>query len=172
MARGNLPAITPQVSPEDFLAFDFLYRYLRSLNLDLEALEGSTLRVTGSKASNTTLATEIALRYPLLANASYSVNALLLTNGNFKLRHAGPAVPTRVQLTTRIVDAGVETVGLNTAYSASDLTCTGIGSISLEGIIQNGSTAGYFELQWAQAASSGTATLLYAGSRSIVSRIA
>ncbi len=39
MARGNLPAQTPQVPVESFVAFDMLYRYAQNLGLDLKKLE-------------------------------------------------------------------------------------------------------------------------------------
>ena len=39
MARGNLPAQTPQVPPSSFLAFDYIYNYVNELNKDVAILE-------------------------------------------------------------------------------------------------------------------------------------
>ena len=39
MARGKLPAQTPQVPAESFIAFDYIYNYVQAFNKDVTVLE-------------------------------------------------------------------------------------------------------------------------------------
>lgn len=39
MARGRLPAQTPLVPPDSFIAIDFLYRFVQELDSDVRVIE-------------------------------------------------------------------------------------------------------------------------------------
>lgn len=124
--------------------------------------------------SDTTLQDDDALKFTMLAGATYSFQMLVIfqqTNGGFKFRHAGPASPTLVVVSRYCVlgnSSGFVAINTDPAYSAADVNpgaASGvISAVWLSGFIQNGANAGDFVFRWAQAASNASPTTVYAGS--------
>jgi len=164
MARGNLPAQTPQVPRDSFIAFDLLYRHVSDMSKDLEAVEGSGPRLAPGLVSDTTLDFDPRLSVNLAPGEKGRFEALLFATANVKFRLLGPAGPVLV-----LWD---QTGTLQTAYSAADIVVASPAVFQLRGIVHNGTTAGRFGISWAQNSSSLTNAGFYQGSIFRYSRVA
>lgn len=121
-------------------------------------------------ATNTTLQDDDALLFPMLASTSYVLRGEIFydtpTAADFKWGHTGPAAPTLVNIVRDgySPDATAPSgAGTDEAYNVAGIALTAaagtFGWVRLSGIIRNGTTAGNFQIQWAQNASSGTTTV-------------
>jgi hypothetical protein len=127
-----------------------------------------------TKTSNTTLASDGALKFTMAASTKYAVRGRIYfvtgATGDFKARHTGPASPSLVLIQRRAVAAGASadsSIAVDAAYSSADITAlggAGSGWIEFDGIIYNGTNAGDFAWQWAQNTTDATATVVKAGS--------
>lgn len=172
MARGNLPAQTPVVNRDSFVAFDLLYRYVNEMDRDVRFATGGPILAFRGKASDTTLAIDSAFSAQLLPSQRVRVRIELATTGNVKLRHVGPAGASLIMLERKIVDSSGSSSILDSAYSAADITLATPSLVTIQGIIHNGATAGPFGISWAQATSSVTPAGLQTGSSFSYSLIA
>lgn len=163
MARTNLPAQTPQVPADVFVAFDMLYRHVAQLNLGLKTLEGTELTAFRSKISNTTLALDDDFQFKLAPNERKRFEALLWCSGNVKFRFGGPAAPEGMGIET-IINDGASTSAYAAVYSAADIVAANFSLIRITGMIYNGPNAGVFGISWAQNTSSATPAGFYSGS--------
>jgi hypothetical protein len=136
----------------------------------------NTVRKTAdqSKTSDTTLANDTVLTFPMEASKSYAIRIKAFFDApatpGFKYALSGPASPTRVQVErrSRAPNATSEAIAGDAAYTSSTANtghATSTGVLEMEIIVQNGANAGAFALQWAQNSSSGTATVVRQGSR-------
>lgn len=164
MARGNLPAQTPLVPQDTFVAMDEVYRYAKELGKDVGQLEGIVKRVVVTKASNITLAADPVLQIPLRAHQKISLQCVLYSTANVKYRTVGPAGAALLAVKRSLLDSGGATVALDTAYSGTDVVVLNASILELTGIIHNGATAGIFSLSWAQNSSNATPSQFYIGS--------
>lgn len=123
--------------------------------------------------TSTTLASDNALTFPVLASTKYSFRFVVFydtpTAADFKWQITCPASPTVVLYDGHALAPGAtsETITRDNACSSShSLTETSgtPGSIIIQGIIQNGANAGSVTFQWAQNTSNGSNTTVYAGS--------
>jgi hypothetical protein len=164
MARGNLPAQTPIVPRDVFVAFDLVYRFILGASTDLDALEGLLRDTTTSVASSTVLAADTKLQFPILPLQKIRFQAELFFSANCKFRHVGPAGASLVMIDRYQRDTAGLTTALDVAFSAADIAVANAAYVRLSGIIHNGATAGTVSFQWAQNASNVTPSSLYAGS--------
>lgn len=124
-----------------------------------------------ARNTTTTLAADGELAFAMAANTKYLVRARIFydtdADADFKWGFTGPASPTRVRLERRSIAPSATaygTIAVATAYDTSGVAVTGTGTdggfVAFEAIIENGSTAGDFELTWAQNSSdAGDATV-------------
>ena len=128
-----------------------------------------------TRTATVTLAADSALAFSMAANARYLIRLEVwfdtTSAADFKFRHVGPASPTLVRLQRQTIIAGgsaFTNVGVDTAFSAADVTVNSINSgggyVSINGIVHNGATAGTFSFQWAQNSSDAGNTIVRAGS--------
>lgn len=131
-----------------------------------------------SKTSNTTLAADTELQFPVLANTSYAFRIVALYNiptntsgaPGIKFDLDGPASPTAIAYMYKRFGAGgagVSEAGAATLNSAVTQASTGTGGsalIVIEGVLQNGANAGTFSFRWAQNTSDANATKVLKGS--------
>lgn len=164
MARGSLPAQTPQVPPDTFVSFDLLYRFVSEISGDLGYVEGISKSVDTLVASSTVLVNDPQLRFLLPAYRKVRFQAILFATGNLDYRHYGPAGASRVMISRRTHDAGGIAAALDAAFSAADIATPGLCVVYLDGIVHNGATAGPVGISHAQTASNVTPSGLYAGS--------
>lgn len=164
MARGDLPAQTPQVPKDLFLSFDLIYQFLQNFSKDVSYLEGQTSHVNTNKISTTVLGADGILTFPLSAFESIRFDVEMYVTGNFKYRLTGPAAPGLILFSREKLDAGAITTNFDSAYSGADIVVANPSVVRLAGIIQNGATAGDVAISWAQNASNVTPTTIYAGS--------
>lgn len=127
-----------------------------------------------STTSNTVLLNDNTLFFPMLINRTYRVQMFVtFTMGaaeDFKYDITGPASPTAVALSA--FDSAPLAVpaarALATTYAATARSLTGASAgtstISVDGTITNGATAGNFQLRWAQVVSGVTLTSVLRGS--------
>jgi hypothetical protein len=156
MARGNLPAQTPQVPRDSFVAFDLLYRHVTDLSADLKALEGAGPPLGPGLVSDTSLDFDTAMSTSLKPNQKIRFEFWLFATSNVKFRLLGPASPALV-----LWD---QTGSAQIAYSGSDIVTASPTFFQLRGIVHNGTTAGTFGISWAQNVSSVTPAGFYQGS--------
>lgn len=128
-----------------------------------------------TRANTVTVTADPELVVPLMANAQYSVDALLLTGGDaaadFRLTFTAPAGAT-VQWTPRgpgtTVTADPATLVLAQQGVGTEavvgLYTTGAGIIAPRGTITTAATAGNLSLAWAQGTTNAVPTSLAAGS--------
>lgn len=132
--------------------------------------------------SSTVLHNDATLFFAMVANKAYrfelSVFFDTIAVADFKYRHTGPAAPASVRIFRYSVPpSGVSMadVKVDTGYSASDVAVTGTGSaggfIHLDGVIENGATAGNFTFQWAQNNSNAGDTSVLSGSHIAYRRV-
>jgi hypothetical protein len=165
MARGSLPAQTPEVPAEMFVPMDLLYRHVSAMDRSLRNIEGSLLVSNVGQASSTVLLPQLQFTLALRPKDRYRLTGQLIVSDNFKFRHSGPAAPDLVRIARKKVGSVSVTESLDTTYSAADHVVSGeVAVIMLDGIIHNGNNSGLFEITWAQQISSVTPTILYAGS--------
>ena len=144
---------------------------------DLPSQWSTVFKTSDQTVNNsTTLVDDNELQVPLAANGRYILRGYIqfttAAAADFKWRHTGPASPTRVQLARfHINPSGNDfvTKTVDQAYSAADLTIvstigTSDGCIWFWAIIENGSTAGNFKIQWAQNTGDVSDTKVLAGS--------
>lgn len=139
-----------------------------------------------SRTSNTTLADDPDLLFPVLANEEFLGRVYLdvgssLTTTGIKVTIAAPSGATGHIVAQLINDAQsaqeADTIRTDTPGTALDFTTTIVGT-ALNGELQiifhitNGSTAGNISVQWAQSTSSGTALTLRTGSHMTVDKTA
>jgi len=149
----------------------------RSTGTDLAYHRAWTLVLkTADETINTdsALSADSALKFTMLANTKYSFRAVIYYTTNaladFKWRHVGPAVPTKVTIRRiHFVPAGTSPAhAVDTAYSSADvamLAASGTeGYIEMNGMIHNGANAGDFEFHWAQNTGHASDTTVYGGS--------
>lgn len=135
-----------------------------------------------SVTSSTVLVNDTALVLAVAANSTYFFTAFLDYEGgtqgssDFKMAWSVPA-----SATMRWTRIGLDTAGAVNAGALSDQTSTpamgtnGAGNVrgvTLHGTLNVSSTSGNFQFQWAQNTSSGTATIVHAGSYLQAQRIA
>ena len=162
MARGKLPAQTPQVPTEVFLPFDLLYTYVSKLGEDVGVLEGVGVSQESPIVSNAVLALQTKLSVPVLPGRNIKFSAVICTSGNMKFRVVGPASPARLMFKQdKLETGGALATTLESAYSAEDIVFTNPGMLILKGILKNGTAADRFGLQAAQNTSSATASMIY-----------
>lgn len=134
-----------------------------------------------SRASTSTLADDPALTLAVSANASYIMNAFVIfgaggaasTNG-FKFAWTGPSGATMNWVPHTKIDTDATNAATSIWMAQRDIGTTissgGAGANTIKviarpyGLLKTSSTAGSLTLQWAQATSNGTATIVYAGS--------
>lgn len=153
MERGSIPQFEVGDHRNFFVGLD----------ADLRVVEGKQRVTDASKASDTALGADSVLTFVLAPNRRYRISAKLFVTDNFKLRHAGPAAPTLVQIARQFIGTAANTHNYDVVYSAGDINLSQ-GLLILDGIIHNGANSGFFTLQWAQTASNPTPAKLYAGS--------
>jgi len=128
-----------------------------------------------TKNSNTTLAADTALQFPMLANTKYAFRGRVHygTPGgaDIKFRHTGPASPSFVHIKRHSLAPGATAFGniaIDTAYSSADIVITEVsgteGYFEFDGVVHNGANAGTFAIQWAQNTSDAGGTTVRAGS--------
>jgi hypothetical protein len=131
------------------------------------------LKTTGENRNATTvLSNDATLQFPMAANVTYrfTMKAFYdtLAAADLKWRTTGPSGATAVRIKRGDIApsaTAMENVAVDVAYSAADIVALTAGTtggyIEMEGIIQNGATAGTFALQWAQNTSTvGNSTML------------
>lgn len=131
------------------------------------------LKTTGENRNATTvLASDATLQFPVAANTTYrfTMKAFYdtLAAADLKWRTSGPAGATAVRIKRGDIAPAatvMENIAVDVAYSGADIVALTAGTtggyIEMEGIIQNGATAGTFALQWAQNTSTvGNSTML------------
>ncbi|MFE4367950.1 MULTISPECIES: collagen-like domain-containing protein [unclassified Streptomyces] len=119
-----------------------------------------------SRASTATLAADNHLVVPVVANATYAVEAVVVwTNGGggMAIGWTGPSGATMVW--TDNDGAGMQTIGTTDTFSVTTGT-------SLKGALKTGTTAGSLTLRWAQGTSNAAATVLKSGCYLSARRIA
>ena len=135
-----------------------------------------------SRTSTTTSADDPHLTMYVSANTSYWVQAMLIysgSNGNFQLRFAGPSGSTfdwvsdslggSVTSSFGVVSRTLQGLGNEPTMGGA---AAGTNQCSMpKGLLQVGSNGGTLRVQWAQATSSGTATILRSGSILSVRRV-
>ena len=144
----------------------------------LDAVKTATESVT----SSTTLQNDDELLLAVLANTTYFVFGLLFydgaTAGDFKFAWTGPsgysfdysAPVLATGTTSAIVDGGATNTLNMSAFQETDIFSVGAAgagntiAITITGVLIIGGTAGTLQLQWAQVASSATATRVFAPS--------
>jgi len=123
--------------------------------------------------NSTVLVNDSALTFGMAASRTYKwkLTAFYDTTiaADFKYRITGPAGPTAVRFaTSNKLPSGGNLNAMDVAYSAADVAMAAAagtgGAIMIEGIVQNGATAGAFLFQWAQNAADATNTNVLAGS--------
>lgn len=130
--------------------------------------------VDESLASNTTLQNDDELFVTVAANTTYKVEAVLIysgaTTGDMKVAFTWPTSATMpwglLGYTTALA---FQAVAFSAPSSGTPFSvgCNGAGNdlvLYLSGTLTVGSTAGTLQIQWAQAASDATATIVRAGS--------
>jgi hypothetical protein len=133
-----------------------------------------------SRATFTTLTADPDLSIPTVANAVYEVNGYLNYEGGtigasdiiIELTSNGTL---RYQILSADPSAGVVIGNTFQGSGTKALATNGAGNLraaSLAGTLIAGGTAGSLTLLWAQNTSSATATILHAGSRLAIRRIA
>src|SRR6266508_5877052 len=145
---------------------------------DIRDAAGLFVRKAASESvtSSAVLQNDDQLFLAVEANTVYFVEGLILYDGatagdmkvawtlpagaTFRYRHTGPATGmagTSGDIDYREINEG-DTLGLGAAGAGTTLV------LVVQGVLSIGATAGTFRLQWAQFASSGTATRVFAGS--------
>lgn len=138
---------------------------------------------TESVTSSTTVQDDNDLTLNVVANGVYDVKLVLiydaLTGGDLKWRLTGPASAAFDGVVHGITFAATGNTDDHAPYTAisqdNSQGGTGAGNTwgtSCLGLLRVAGTAGTFKVQWAQVASSGTATRMFAGSHMILRRIA
>lgn len=120
-----------------------------------------TKTATETITSDATLSDDAVLKFPMAANTTYRFRLAVMfetTGGNdFQYQLNGPAAPTKVTVlcTHGAQGAAPATQVVDTSYgntaSGAMAGGTGVGSIRIEGIIENGANAGDLAFQWAAA---------------------
>lgn len=120
-----------------------------------------TKATTETITSDATLGDDAELKFAMAANTTYRFRLAVMfetTSGNdFQYQLNGPASPTKVTVlcTHGAQGAAPATQVVDTSYggtaSGTMAGGTGVGSIRIEGIIENGANAGDLAFQWAAA---------------------
>lgn len=151
---------------------------------DFDAIGTTVLKTsTESVTSSTTLQNDDQLFLAVVANAKYAIEGLLLYDGagagDFKVAFTTPSGATiNWGGTAPQSGVGVNSLNANVATAsgaALAFACNGAGNTMLaqpKGYLAIGATAGNLQLQWAQQASSATATRVFLGSQLKLTRIA
>ena len=130
------------------------------------------IKPANETAVNNTYQDDDSLTFPVEASTTYRFRFVCMydtpTAADLKIQLTGPASPTLIQaLVVTNAPAAVALVTVMwTAFSTSQSitsASTTAGAFTIDGVLQNGTTAGNVTLQWAQVTSSGTSTM-YAGS--------
>lgn len=139
------------------------------------ALPVAKLKPTNeARVSTTTLTADSFLSISLPANTKHMIEGVIFYDtaaaADFKFGFTGPASPTLVRISRRLLAPGdVAFSGITTAsaYEASvSITgAAGAGIIFFNGIIHNGVNAGNLVFLWAQNTSNAAATTVLAGSQ-------
>lgn len=124
------------------------------------------------KNSDTTLADDAELQFPVAANTTYAFRLNVFYGSasvpDFKFQIVGPASPTLAQFAyTAMRGDGALVTAQAQAFAAAQVLAHGAlfaGWLAIEGIIQNGANAGTVALQWAQNTSNAGATAIRGGS--------
>jgi hypothetical protein len=135
-----------------------------------------------SATSNTTLHNDLDLHVPVAASSTYEFSCYLFfqafAGGDIKWTWTGPAGIVLVYDALHNEGGGTLLNASATTYGlASAGTAAGGGAGVNEALVMRGTcivsgTAGSLQLQWAQQTSSGTATIVKAGSHLVLRRIA
>lgn len=123
-----------------------------------------------SVTSSTTLTDDTALQFSMAANKTYAVRACLdlqMGAGGLKIGSNGPGSATRVRVGLAMRNpTGTGSFYVGTGYgSIISFTSPQVAwVISIDAVIQNGSSAGTFAIQFAQSSSNAAATTISKGS--------
>lgn len=131
--------------------------------------EWTTVVKTASENRSAASALDDAtLKFAMLTNTKYVFRLVAFMNMGPDLRvgHSGPASPTLVRVTHRIVNqADLNSALMETAYNAGTISENGPrATVFMDGIIHNGANAGNFAFKWGPSIDDGTNITLYAGS--------
>ena len=155
------------------IANNITYKRDKRLFLPTSAETTVTKQSNESVSSSTTLQNDDELKYAMSANTNYHFEISVLytggTTGDMKFSITTPSggdlwasgfIPSggTVSLFGPITSSGGVVSGLDA------LGTTNPTMIFIRGVVMNGATAGDLQFQWAQNASSATATTVYAGS--------
>ena len=131
--------------------------------------------------SSTTLQNDNDLSAPVAANASYIFEIYLDFEGgtqgssDLKLQLIGPSgTAIRYQIICGDTSGNPYVAGGQTQLTTPAAGTNGAGTfmaLSMKGTVVTGSSAGTFQLQWAQHTSSGTGTIVHVGSSLMLTRV-
>lgn len=164
--------------------FEQLFKSLRRSADDIEVLESATTpwtvvvkKIDETKSADTTLAADDELFVTLNTNTNYIIRGVLVIRTgavpDIKFRFTGPTGPTRVTIHAVDYNTGgtVASAVMLDAYSAADMVVSGVGAPATENQalhlfaqIENGTTIGKFNIEWAQNTSNASNTSVYKGS--------
>lgn len=137
---------------------------------------------TESVTSSTTLQNDDQLALPVSANSKYTIEGLIIYDGasagDFKVAFTTPSGAT-INWTAGGPQSGIGVTSYNANVATSSgaalaLACNGAGNsmgANPKGYLSVSSTSGNLQLQWAQQASSATATRVFLGSWLRLTRI-
>jgi hypothetical protein len=136
-----------------------------------------------SRATSATLAADPDLVIPVLANATYELGGYLIysgaavSTGDLQIELTPPTGPAVWWWSGSGKDNATLAPVLGTAQSSGNAAFGTAGATSMRSVVLQGSLitstdSGSLTLLWAQATSSSTATVLYAGSRLSLRRLA
>jgi len=129
-----------------------------------------------SKTSDISPADDDTLKFTMLANTKYRIRATVFVQTassapGCRIRTAGPASPTLVSTHWKVPNpsTGFDSIGrMEQVYSATDFqisfTSAYVLPVYINSVVHNGANSGTWSLQWAQLASSASATTWLAGS--------
>lgn len=146
-----------------------------SLTTDIGAGFSKYKTANQAKTSDSTLADDNTLFFPMLASTNYAFEFKVFfdtaATPDFKFAIDAPASPTLLRLLRKHIDPGALTTLVTTSEVAevgSTAVAGGTGTtggfVEAEGIVHNGANAGNLAFQWAQNTSNASATTVLAGS--------